>query len=262
MGQYAELALAQKERMLSIASMRHVKGRADDGFDYDDKDAGGGDYETYWSIQPPSNWKDNLRIDLLPEEADILHRHISQNTKGSLLQLYLDNYAEAEKANGFPDLVVILSKYMDKQSIELANMAINFDRLTYMAKVRFNIMLTNNNDESLIDEWESLLNEYRSNPFDLDIDNLFVKLKISSGGDWGLKSFLKSLQSMIKEGDNGFAKLDELIRKREKGIKGAASKLGNVNGYSVNDRAGYDHYDYRFFSARRIVRDIVTVEKR
>lgn len=262
MSQYAELAIKQRDQVNSMTDIRHSKGK-EDTMDLDDNDAGGGEYQSFWSVPTPENWMEELKIELTREEAKILRTQINTRLDGTLLKLYLDNYSSTNGEETFPELVNLLKDQLSEEEKSLTAMAIEFDELTYLAKVRFNIMLTQNNDSTLLDEWDDLIEIYGSKPFNIDWDKLFFKLKISNG-DWGLKSFLKSLETLVNQvlkKEVGVDKLDELIRKRERNIKQGASKLANANRFSPTDRAGYNHFDYRFSVARRLIKDIITAEQ-
>ena len=73
------------------------------------------------------------------------------------------------------------------------------------------------------------------------------------------KSFLCGIQAAFMASDTHMA--DELIRKRERSLKGAArAKLSRTKEFDHSKWVGGGMLDYRFSNARRIVNDIYSGE--
>lgn len=79
------------------------------------------------------------------------------------------------------------------------------------------------------------------------------------GKDARAKSFLSGIQTAFMASDIDMA--DELIRKRERSLKGAArAKLSRTKEFDHSKWVGGGMLDYRFSNARRIVNDIYAGE--
>lgn len=91
---------------------------------------------------------------------------------------------------------------------------------------------------------------------DLDLDAVFGELQLINPR---AKSFLSGIQTAFMASDIDMA--DELIRKRERSLKGAArAKLSRTKEFDHSKWVGGGMLDYRFSNARRIVNDIYAGE--
>ena len=90
----------------------------------------------------------------------------------------------------------------------------------------------------------------------VDLDAVFGELQLINPR---AKSFLSGIQTAFMASDIDMA--DELIRKRERSLKGAArAKLSRTKEFDHSKWVGGGMLDYRFSNARRIVNDIYAGE--
>lgn len=107
----------------------------------------------------------------------------------------------------------------------------------------------------LNDEWSRLLPDIRHNAT-VDLDAVFGEFQLINPR---AKSFLCGIQAAFITLDIDMA--DELIRKRERSLKGAArAKLSRTKEFDHSKWVGGGMLDYRFSNARRIVNDIYAGE--
>lgn len=131
----------------------------------------------------------------------------------------------------------------------------DFNNLVYMARVRYNVMLSEDENTYANDEWSRLLPDIRHNAT-VDLDAVFGELQLINPR---AKSFLSGIQTAFMASDIDMA--DELIRKRERSLKGAArAKLSRTKEFDHSKWVGGGMLDYRFSNARRIVNDIYAGE--
>ena len=124
-----------------------------------------------------------------------------------------------------------------------------------VTRVRYNVMLSEGENTYANDEWSRLLPDIRHNAT-VDLDAVFGELQLINPR---AKSFLCGIQAAFMASDTHMA--DELIRKRERSLKGAArAKLSRTKEFDHSKWVGGGMLDYRFSNARRIVNDIYSGE--
>lgn len=132
-------------------------------------------------------------------------------------------------------------------------------QMCYSARIfyglRYNVMLSEDENTYANDEWSRLLPDIRHNAT-VDLDAVFGELQLINPR---AKSFLSGIQTAFMASDIDMA--DELIRKRERSLKGAArAKLSRTKEFDHSKWVGGGMLDYRFSNARRIVNDIYAGE--
>lgn len=162
------------------------------------------------------------------------------------------------KFRAYDDFASLTAELSEKVSEKLAYMmklACDFNNLVYMARVRYNVMLSEDENTYANDEWSRLLPDIRHNAT-VDLDAVFGELQLINPR---AKSFLSGIQTAFMASDIDMA--DELIRKRERSLKGAArAKLSRTKEFDHSKWVGGGMLDYRFSNARRIVNDIYAGE--
>lgn len=148
-----------------------------------------------------------------------------------------------------------LSEKVGEKLAYMMKLACDFNNLVYMARVRYNVMLSEDENTYANDEWSRLLPDIRHNAT-VDLDAVFGEFQLINPR---AKSFLCGIQAAFITLDIDMA--DELIRKRERSLKGAArAKLSRTKEFDHSKWVGGGMLDYRFSNARRIVNDIYAGE--
>lgn len=254
--EYIPLAI----RFCEQKSLTRIGNRNDDAeeSDRDDSDAGDNGNIRLWNLPIyHDDWREKLSIELTREEALYLDRQIQQSTKGSLLEYILKHHIDMNKYDGFASLAAELSEMVDEKLAYMMKLACGFSELVYMARVRYNIMLSEGENELAVDEWERLQLNIRQRA-NVDLNAVFSELKLLNPRTAG---FLHGIQAAFMSSNVELT--DELIRKRERSLKGAnRAKLSRTKEFDQDKWIGGGELDYRFFNARGIVNDIYAGEAR
>ena len=248
--EYISLAIEIEKRKSDIKSDKHTYDEEENNTD--DMDAGNIDSIKFWSLPSYDNdWRDNLTIDLTKEESEYLNRQIQKETRGSLLEYILKNKIILDEYDSFESLRYVLSDKVDSKTADMMKLACDFNNLIYMARIRYNLMLSEGENKDALSEWERLRNDikYRAQ---VNLDEVFFKLQLIN---IRTKKFLCDIQSAFMTEDIDLA--DEIIRKRELHLKGSGrAKLMRTKEFDHSKWVGGKELDYRFFNARRIINDI------
>lgn len=248
--EYISSSLRIENQKTAIKSTKYTYDEEENNTD--DMDAGNIDSIKFWSLPSYDNdWRDNLTIDLTKEESEYLNRQIQKETRGSLLEYILKNKIILDEYDSFESLRYVLSDKVDSKTADMMKLACDFNNLIYMARIRYNLMLSEGENKDALSEWERLRNDikYRAQ---VNLDEVFFKLQLIN---IRTKKFLCDIQSAFMTEDIDLA--DEIIRKRELHLKGSGrAKLMRTKEFDHSKWVGGKELDYRFFNARRIINDI------
>lgn len=252
--EYVSIALKFHEQR-KVNQLGNRNDDADEN-DRDDADAGDIDNIRFWNI--PVNhddWKDHLTIGLTKEEAFYLDSQIQKSTKGTLLAYILKNHIDMNPYDSFESLTAGLSGMVEEKLAYMMKMACQFNHLVYLARVRYNVMLSEGENDEAVNEWERIQKDIRYRA-QVDLDAVFDALHLIHPQT---KYFLRGIQVAFLTAD--IASADELIRKREQRLKGVArAKLSRTKEFDHHKWTGGRELDYRFSNARRIINDIYAGE--
>ena len=222
----------------------------------DDSDAGDIMNVSFWNLPIyHDNWRDNLTIELTNEEAFYLDKQIQKGAKGTLLEYVLKNRIDMNKYEDFVSMAADLSEKVEEKLSYMMKLACEFNNLVYMARVRFNVMLSEEENEVAVSEWDRLKPQVKRSA-NVDLSVVFNKLELHNPGTY---LFLSKLQEAFKALDIDAA--DELIKKRERQLKGInRAKLNRTKEFDHSKWVGGGELDYRFSNARTIINDIYSGE--
>lgn len=222
----------------------------------DDSDAGDIMNVSFWNLPIyHDDWRDNLTIELTNEEAFYLDKQIQKGAKGTLLEYVLKNRIDMNKYEDFASMAADLSEKVEEKLAYMMKLACEFNNLVYMARVRFNVMLSEEENEVAISEWDRLKPQVKRRA-NVDLSAVFNELELHNPGTY---LFLSKLQKAFKTLDIEAA--DELIKKRERQLKGInRAKLNRTKEFDHSKWVGGGELDYRFSNARRIINDIYSGE--
>ena len=222
----------------------------------DDSDAGDIMNVSFWNLPIyHDNWRDNLTIELTNEEAFYLDKQIQKGAKGTLLEYVLKNRIDMNKYEDFVSMAAELSEKVEEKLAYMMKLACEFNNLVYMSRVRFNVMLSEEENEVAVSEWDRLKPQVKRRA-NVDLSAVFHELELHNPGTY---LFLSKLQEAFKVLDIDAA--DELIKKRERQLKGInRAKLNRTKEFDHSKWVGGGELDYRFSNARRIINDIYSGE--
>lgn len=220
--------------------------------EHDDNDAGDFTYLKFWTLPDfNQNWRENLKIGLLPEEAAFLRKQITENLKGTLFAYLLKNNIPVEKYEDFASLSEAVYKDVPEEMQQMMTLANAFNNLVYLARVRYNVMLSSGENEEANNEWNYYKNDLERMS-EVDLESVRANLHINN---FRLMKFLKGIKDAFNAGD--VAEADRLIRKQEVDLKGISrAKLNRVGEFPSDLWLGGGFLDYRFTVVKRLIRDI------
>lgn len=254
--EYVSLAVSLREQKLAA----RLGNRNDDAEENERDDADAGDIGNirFWNLPIyPKDWKDKLAIELTNEEALYLDHQIQKTTKGTLLAYVLQNHIDLNAYDDFSGTAADLSGKVDDKLAYMMRLACDLSDLVYLARVRYNVMLSEGENDTASDAWESLSSELDRRT-KVDLLAVFSELKLQNPATF---YFLSNIQKAFKEKD--IDRADVLIGRRERELKGInRAKLSRTKEFDHSKWVGGGKLDYRFSNARRIVNDIYAGEER
>lgn len=252
LAEYVRTAVALKESKLDL---KKLGSRNDDALELesDDGDAGSLYSKSFWKLPfyDRKTWKDYLNMNLSREEAEFLKERIVSSQPKSLLAFILQmDMKEILLVQNFHELEALVSRFpLELQ--ETYYLARSFSDFIYLARIRYNIILSEGSNEKAVKQWsryEKKLDRYA----DLDLEAIFQRLDNHNGG---LRRFLTALQDCFRRSD--IKEADRLIIQRETNLKGPnRAKLNFPGKYPVYNWIGGELLNYRFGNAMVLVRDI------
>lgn len=257
LSEYARVACALNAQKTTL---KRLGSRNDDTEEYerDDIDAGGIFSTTFWNLpEYPSDWMDNLTIELTPLEAYLLKRQIIETQAGSMMAYILETgNSSLLELGGFRDLADGAITGFPEQIQRDYWMALGFSNFIYGARIRYNVMLSQGKNEEANKEW-ALFSGHMDELSNIDIDAIFSRLNIFNPL---LRGFLLDIQAAMRAGDIDV--LDMRICKRECQLKGTnRAKLNRAGEFPPDSWIGGGMLDYRFGNAAVILRDIFDGEE-
>lgn len=219
----------------------------------DDEDAGDRVLLPHFNLPDTykTDWRDGLVISLNEDEATFLRKQIIQSIPNTLFAYLLKNDVDVERYVGFEPLFEELKTNVPDKLKEMMSLACDFNRLVYLARIRYNLILSDFRNQEALSEWEFYKQslEYMAS---VNLNEIYEKLLITN---WNLKKFLGLLKEAFLSGDIDAA--DDWIKKREVDLKGSnRAKLNHVGDYDPQSWVGGRWLDYRFANAKRIIKDI------
>ncbi len=223
----------------------------------DDVDAGDITAIQFWSLGDTyhSDWRDNLTIELLPEEAVFLKTQIITSQRNSLFAFILKNNIDLERYGSFGALTEDIKDSVDDKLRYMMELANDFNNLVSIITTRYNWIVFGGANDNAQKNWALYSKDLRHRS-EVDLQAVFNKLGVNNNK---LKIFLLRIQEAVKEGD--IVTVDDLIIKREIALKGTKrAKTNRVGEFKGQNWIGIDRLDYRYTPTKRIIRDIMNAE--
>ena len=219
----------------------------------DDADAGRDVATQLFSVPDDyyADWRENLSVYLTVSEAAFLRKMIETSVADSLLGYLLKNNIDVTKYDSFEAVYEDLKEEIPADLNEKMKLACDFNRLVYVARVRYNHILSNGQNDDAVAEWE-FIEDNMAYMISVDIDEVLRVLNITN---FRLRRFLTTFKNALLTGDLEAA--DKALVDREVEIKTRSrAKLCRRDDYANDNWIGGRYLDYRLFSAKRIITDI------
>jgi hypothetical protein len=246
---YAKISCLLKDKQQKNKEQGYFKSK-DDEVDGDDTDAVSGDLHGFWKLPSySSDWKEDLSIRLTHSEAEFLKSQIVLTCPDSIMGYVLNNnYTDFLTFESFDDIegmMNILPENMRNYYI----LAKEFADFIYGAHLRYNVLLSNGEDDNVNTEWE--LWHFQMKRFaGINFYNIFSSFSVNNK----LKKFLFDCKEAMLKDD--IDKLDEVVTNREISIKGKKrSKICN-NEFEYEGWIGIGKLQYRLRNGQNVIRDI------
>lgn len=224
----------------------------------DDVDAGR-DFATQLFSVPDdyyADWRENLSVHLTATEAAFLRKMTETSVPTSLLGYLLRNSIDVTKYDSFEAIYEDLGDAVPADLARIMKLACDFNRLVYAARVRYNYILSNGQNEDAAEEW-AYIEENMQHMMSVDADDVLQTLHITN---FRLRRFLTGIKVALMAGDLDAA--DKVLIDREIEIKTRSrAKLCKRDDYDNDAWIGGRYLDYRFSSAKRIITDIYRGEE-
>lgn len=254
----------------SLESLLSIK-QTDTDENNDDKDAG---YEDIFRIKVPRkpNWSENLNLDLDKEEAEFFEDRIISMSKNKLVaellinerlwQLFIntDNFMDFIKAAA--KIILYKRDHLSSGLKETLILAHDFSELMYGAHIAYNNQLHQKvfNKNYFEDDWVKWLQNIQTRMLEsqnFDPDRLFA---LSLNTRETTVQFVKKWWELTKNNFNDLDERDNLIAFQEAMVKGSKARLkwNKVDDVQEEKWLGLKYFDYRFFQAKTILKDIKT----
>lgn len=244
----------QKKNQVNLGN----RNDSDEDNESDDTDAVGTQMIPYFILPDTykTEWRENLTIQLNVDEAAFLRTQILKSIPDTLFAYLLKENIDIGRYTNFEALYMELKNKVSDEMENMMHLACDFNRLVYAARIRYNLMLSDFQNEEALEEWKiykKKLNEVA----DVDLEQIYEKLDIRN---YGVKKFLNQLLDALLSND--IDGIDRIIRNREQDIKGAnRAKLNHIGDYDYQSWIGGRWLDFRFFDACKIIKDIYQGEK-
>lgn len=253
MSEYVQVFYLLKERKKIMKAQGSIHTNSSDQ-DGDDADAVSEELSTSFWRAPnvEADWRDTLTIQLSAREAQLLKERIVQSVPDSLLAWLIDKQVtEFLSYDSFDQLEGMLPQFPEKIRSDY-RIAKAFADFIYGAHIRYNVILSNGEDEEVNEQWDKWHADAAQHA-SLDLQEIVVRrLNITTPK---LLPFLLNLQIAMLDDD--IQKLDQLIIQRERRLKGdKRSKLYNRTEFYYEGWVGIGKLQFRLNNGKNIIRDI------
>ncbi len=247
--EYFRMAIKLREEK-KASTLGNRKDDADEN-NKDDVDAGDFLFKNFWHLDYVKNWKDDLSINLTPNEADYLATKIKESNPKSVFAFVIREDIDIEQYVDFSSFSSDLKQKLDEENASMMELADRFNDFISLAQIRYNLMLSERKNDTAQELWEDVKSRASEYANSVDLDAIFGRLHLHNKD---LIKFLEGFKNAVIKGEWDVA--DHEIFKQEVRIKGARAKLKNKSKYPEDKWIGGYKLDYRFTDARRLIMDI------
>lgn len=212
------------------------------------------------------NWNENLTLDLDKNEAEFFQDRILSIARGKLIAELLQQdklwkiFIQAENFMQFAKAALSLPLSDNLKAMLI--LAHDFSELMYGAHLAYNCQLHHKvfNSEHFDDDFKAWIDGIEDNMLDYSNFNPDIIFSYATTTKSTTVQFVKDWWKQTQNGCNDVKKRDILIEQQEAMVKGGKARLRwkKTDDVKENNWLGLRHFDYRFFQARTILKDIRT----
>ncbi|SHE33240.1 DUF6361 family protein [Clostridium fallax] len=198
-------------------------------------------------IKPNYDFEKQIDIRLTNEEALYISSHIitSIYSRDSLLAFIIKNKIDISNFY-FDDLESLPMPSNMKNDYRLAKELADF---IYGAHIRYNVIYSQKLDIEQIEAWNNWIDNFHSE--NLRFEEIMMRINCKGATKDFLKKFLKEVMN------KDIKAIDRCIINREKDVKGERAKLCKPMEYQYTTAIHNYKINYRYYSARTIINDIL-----
>lgn len=223
--------------------------------DQDDQDAGLVAGIRFWDIPTYRyDWRDNLVMQLTPEEGAFLKKKMITRYPDSMLAYVLENHVDAFfQCSSFQELDGIIKLFPPEMRDDY-KLALKFSDFLEVINIQYNLILSDGKNQEAVRAWNAMkdsLDERAS----VDLTRIVNRLKVYNPS---LVRFLSEAKEAMLDHDE--AKLKNAIVRRERELKTTRAKTLHPGEFDPEAWYGIGALDYRFSRTKTILADIVESE--
>ena len=255
LGEYVRASCAIKNQKSNLTKLGNRNDSAEEN-ECDDKNAGNIFKMQFWKMPLyTKEWRDNIQMKLTKDEGAFLREQIISTCPDSMIAYILEKkMTEVLDFDNFSDLTEVIHNFPEKMQEDYM-LALSFSDFLLVARTLYNIIISDGQNDEANNVFEKL-KEVLELLADIDVDLIFTKLYIYKPD---LKNFIKKLQECMR--NNDVEEMKKIIKAREIMLKGSnRAKTAHPGEFNPNEWIGGRELDYRFFNAKRILRDIFESE--
>jgi len=210
------------------------------------------------------NWKDQIDMPLLYEEADYFQKQILRSVPDSLLSLIVSNKQvrqEFTRNKDFESFARSISKQTIKKELhENIVLAHDFNEVVKGLHLVYcnEINKVHYEDTRYYEKWKEWKNELYGNL--MNVSNLTGEnlILIAPRSGYYSKIFIPKVLEMVRNNSLSYDELATLVIQQEKDIKGSRSrfKVGAETDFRKGDSKSLSFMNYRYSNAKTIIKDI------
>ena len=255
LSEYVRASCKLKIKKTTLARLGNRSDEADES-DTDDKDAGEYSRMQFWRIPTyQDHWMDTLDISLTPEEGAFLKSQIIEAFPDSMMAFILRNHwTDLLACRSFQEVEPFLGSFPEviQRDYVLAN---DFSSFIFVVRTLYNVIISEGQNESANEIWDEVKQELGSYA-QVDLESIFGRLGLY--GNVFLCSFLRRMREYMDAED--IESLKKEIRRRERELKQTRAKTMHPGEFDPSVWYGGQELDYRYGSARVIMKDIFESE--
>ena len=253
--EYVRAMCALKNQKAALTKLGNRNDTAEEGI-LDDKDAGDYFRMQFWKIPTYSDrWIDDLNIKLTKDEGAFLKSQIISSFPNSMLAFILRNdIIEILDCESFQEMETLIKTFPEQIQKDYA-LAYDFSAFLFVLRTIYNIVVSNGKNEQANALWNEM-HPHLSDLAAVDLGSIFAGLGITR--NVRLCTFLQKSQDLMKDADLEGMKTE--IKRRERDLKGSRSRILHSGEFDSTAWFSGGQLDYRFTSAKVIIRDIFESE--
>ncbi len=246
---YLSIDAQQKAEKNSMNSLGKARTRSNQEEVFDDQFFVD-NHINFWTL-PYKKWKDNCQLEVTADEKRFFINALQKSHPNSLFNKIVNSKIAADDLTSFDKLGVLAHFELPEHEYATYKLGVTFSEFIYVARVCYNVSLSNGANEKANEEWDKIKGNL-SDISRLDIDAIAKALGINIAP--ALRGFLFDLKKAYQS-DKPQDRIIEIVRHREKQIKGSRAKLGKPY-EKPQEWIGGGRLDYRLGIVKDYVKEL------